>query len=93
MKEDMRFDTFEELFSVVWDDTPRTPEDRAADWYAEINYEEIQDGKVVHKNVLEDLLEPALAGASQHGCRIEDLQRVMPVGGGAQLPLLIQWLS
>ena len=58
MKEDMRFDTFEEFFAVEWDDTPRTPEDLAADWYAEIDYEEIQDGKVVHRNVLDDLLEP-----------------------------------
>jgi len=58
MREELKFDTFEELFAIEWDDTPRTPEDRAADWYAEIDFEEIQDGKVVHKNVLYDLLEP-----------------------------------
>ena len=43
--------------------------------------------------VLEDLLEQTLAGARQHGCQLEDLQGVLPVGGGAQLPLLLHWLS
>ena len=58
MKDDLKFDTFEELFAIEWEDKPRTPEDRAADWYAEIDYQEIQDGEVVHKNVLDDLLDP-----------------------------------
>ncbi|WP_115019493.1 Hsp70 family protein [Synechococcus sp. UW140] len=43
--------------------------------------------------VLDDLLEQTLAGARQHSCQLEDLQGVLPVGGGAQLPLLRDWLS
>ena len=42
--------------------------------------------------VLDDLLEQTLAGARQHGCQPEDLQGILPVGGGAQLPLLRHWL-
>ena len=64
MKDDFKFDTFEEYYAsdVVWDDGEaernRTPEDRAADWYGEICYEEMRDGKLVFVNVLHDLLEP-----------------------------------
>lgn len=61
MKEDMRFDTFEELFAVEWDDTPRTPEDQEADWYADIDYTVKRDGKVYMVNVLEELLAPMQA--------------------------------
>ncbi len=43
--------------------------------------------------VLEGLLDRTLASARQHGCRLEDLNAVIAVGGGAQLPLIRQWLS
>ena len=44
MREDIKFETFEELYDasdVVWDDEDPsgTPEDIAADWYNEIDYE------------------------------------------------------
>ncbi|MGC6483229.1 MAG: Hsp70 family protein [Synechococcus sp.] len=42
--------------------------------------------------VLDDLLEQTLAGARQHGCDPSELQGVLAVGGGAQLPLLRRWL-
>ena len=42
---------------------------------------------------LDDLLEQALAGARQHGCQLDSLQGVLPVGGGAQLLLLRDWLQ
>ena len=41
---------------------------------------------------LDDLLEQTLAGARQHGCQLDNLQGVLPVGGGAQLLLLRDWL-
>ena len=44
-------------------------------------------------DVFDDLLERTLAGARQHGCQPDQLQGVLPVGGGAQMPLLRQWLS
>ena len=44
-------------------------------------------------NALDDLLEQALAGARQHGCQLDTLQGVLPVGGGAQLLLLRDWLQ
>ena len=43
--------------------------------------------------VLDDLLEQTLAGARQHGCQPSELQGVLPVGGGAQLPLLRRWFN
>lgn len=43
--------------------------------------------------VLDDLLEQTLAGARQHSCEPSMLQGVLPVGGGAQLPLLRRWLN
>ena len=63
MREDIKFETFEELYDasdVVWDDEDPsgTPEDIAADWYNEIDYEAMRDGKLVYINVLVDLLEP-----------------------------------
>ena len=64
MKDDLKFDTFEEYFAwdVVWDGTDETPEDLAAYDYAQINYEEVRDGKLVDANVLDDLLEPFRTG-------------------------------
>ena len=44
-------------------------------------------------NSLEVLLEKTLAGGRQHGCSLEDLQGVVTVGGGTQIPLLQSWLS
>lgn len=41
---------------------------------------------------LDDLLEQTLAGGRRHGCPLEDLDGVMAVGGGARLPLLLDWL-
>ncbi|QNI89674.1 Hsp70 family protein [Synechococcus sp. ROS8604] len=43
--------------------------------------------------VLEGLLDRTLASARQQGCRPEDLNAVVAVGGGAHLPLVRQWLS
>lgn len=43
--------------------------------------------------VLDDLLETTLAGARQYNCQLDDLEGVLAVGGGAQLPLLQQWLG
>ena len=43
--------------------------------------------------VLEGLLDRTLASARQQGCRPEDLNAVVAVGGGAHLPLMRQWLS
>jgi molecular chaperone DnaK (HSP70) len=42
---------------------------------------------------LDDLLEQALAGARQHGCQLDNLQGILPVGGGAKLLLLRDWLQ
>jgi molecular chaperone DnaK (HSP70) len=42
---------------------------------------------------LDDQLEQTLAGGRRHQVRLDDLQGVMAVGGGAQLPLLLQWLE
>ena len=42
---------------------------------------------------LETLLEKTLAGGRQYGCSLRDLQGVVAVGGGAQIPLLQRWLS
>ena len=61
------FETFEEYFDasdVVWDDEDPsgTPEDMAAYQYAQIDYEEVRDGKLVDVNVLDDLLEPFRTG-------------------------------
>jgi hypothetical protein len=53
-------DTFEELFDVEWED--ESPEDIEAFWYAQIDYEEVRDGKLVDVNVLDDLLEPFRTG-------------------------------
>jgi molecular chaperone DnaK (HSP70) len=44
-------------------------------------------------DALDDLLEQTLAGGRRHGVHLEDLQGVMAVGGGAQLPLLRDWLE
>ena len=43
--------------------------------------------------VLDDLLEQTLAGARQNNCDPSMLQGVLPVGGGAQLPLLRRWFN
>ncbi len=43
-------------------------------------------------SALDDLLEQTLAGARQHGCQLDNLQGVLPVGGGARLLLLRDWL-
>ena len=43
--------------------------------------------------VLEGLLDRTLASARQQGCRPEDLNAVVAVGGGANLLLMRQWLS
>ncbi len=43
--------------------------------------------------VLDGLLDRTLASARQQGCRPEDLNAVVAVGGGAQLPLMRQWLT
>ena len=43
--------------------------------------------------VLEGLLDRTLASARQQGCRPEDLNAIVAVGGGAHLPLMRQWLS
>ena len=43
--------------------------------------------------VLEGLLDRTLASARQQGCRPEDLNAIVAVGGGAHLPLIRQWLS
>ena len=44
-------------------------------------------------NALEQLLETCLAGGRRNNCSLEDLNGVVAVGGGAQLPFLRQWLS
>ena len=44
-------------------------------------------------DALEQLLETCLAGGRRYNCSLEDLEGVVAVGGGAQLPLLRQWLS
>ena len=44
-------------------------------------------------DALEQLLETCLAGGRRNNCSLEDLEGVVAVGGGAQLPLLRQWLS
>ena len=42
---------------------------------------------------LDQLLESTLTGGRQHSCNLEDLQGVVAVGGGAQLPWLRDWLQ
>ena len=42
---------------------------------------------------LEQLLETCLAGGRRNNCSLDDLEGVVAVGGGAQLPFLRQWLS
>ena len=42
---------------------------------------------------LEQLLETCLAGGRRNNCNLEDLQGVVAVGGGAQLPFLRAWLQ
>ena len=44
-------------------------------------------------DALEQLLEACLAGGRRNNCTLEDLEGVVAVGGGAQLPLLRQWLA
>ncbi|AII48557.1 molecular chaperone DnaK [Synechococcus sp. KORDI-52] len=44
-------------------------------------------------DALERLLESCLAGGRRNNCSLEDLEGVVAVGGGAQLPFLRQWLS
>ena len=44
-------------------------------------------------DALEQLLESCLAGGRRNNCSLEDMEGVVAVGGGAQLPLLRQWLS
>ena len=44
-------------------------------------------------NALSQLLETCLAGGRRNNCSLEDLEGVVAVGGGAQLPFLRQWLS
>ena len=44
-------------------------------------------------DALEQLLETCLAGGRRNNCSLEDLKGVVAVGGGAQLPILRQWLS
>ena len=44
-------------------------------------------------DALEHLLETCLAGGRRNNCSLEDLEGVVAVGGGAQLPLLRQWLT
>lgn len=44
-------------------------------------------------DALDDLLEQTLAGGRKHGVQLQDLNAVLAVGGGAQLPLLRRWLS
>ena len=42
---------------------------------------------------LEELLEATLTGGRRHGCDLTELDGVVAVGGGAQLPWLRRWLS
>jgi len=44
-------------------------------------------------DALERLLEETLAGGRRNSCDLEDLQGVVAVGGGAQLPWLRGWLQ
>ena len=44
-------------------------------------------------DALGQLLEACLAGGRRNNCSIEDLEGVVAVGGGAQLPFLRQWLA
>ncbi|WP_392345212.1 Hsp70 family protein [Parasynechococcus sp.] len=44
-------------------------------------------------DALEHLLEICLAGGRRNNCSLQDLEGVVAVGGGAQLPLLRQWLT
>ena len=43
--------------------------------------------------VLEELMETTLAGGRRNNCHLEDLEGVVAVGGGAQLPWLRRWLA
>jgi molecular chaperone DnaK (HSP70) len=43
--------------------------------------------------VLSDLMETTLAGGRRNNCHLEDLEGVVAVGGGAQLPWLRRWLA
>ena len=52
--------TIEELYDlsdIIWDGSD-SPEDQAAARYAQIDYDELRDGKLVQVNKLDDLLEP-----------------------------------
>ena len=44
-------------------------------------------------DALEQLLEACLTGGRRNNCALDDLQGVVAVGGGAQLPFLRQWLT
>ena len=44
-------------------------------------------------DALGQLLETCLAGGRRNNCSLEDLEGIVAVGGGAQLPFLRQWLS
>ena len=44
-------------------------------------------------DALGQLLETCLAGGRRNNCSLDDLQGVVAVGGGAQLPFLRQWLA
>ena len=45
------------------------------------------------EEALAQLLETTLTGGRQHGCDLDDLQGVVAVGGGAQMPWLRRWLA
>ncbi len=44
-------------------------------------------------DALKQLLEACLAGGRRNNCSLEDLDGIVAVGGGAQLPFMHQWLS
>ena len=44
-------------------------------------------------DALKQLLETCLAGGRRNNCSLEDLNGIVAVGGGAQLPFMRQWLS
>ena len=44
-------------------------------------------------DALRQLLEACLAGGRRNNCNLEDLEGIVAVGGGAQLPFLRQWLT
>ena len=45
------------------------------------------------ETALAELMETTLAGGRRHNCHLEDLDGVVAVGGGAQIPWLRRWLA